>query len=80
MYYVYVIQSLSHGTRYVGSAKNITKRIQEHNNGLCRYTSGRKPWKLVFTKEHTTRSEAMRREKFLKTGQGRKWLDEILNN
>ncbi len=67
-----------HNTRYVGSADDIEKRIWEHNFGKCRYTSGRRPWKLVYKEIFKTRSEAMRREKFLKSGQGRKYLDEIL--
>ena len=78
MYFVYVIQSLSHGTRYVGSTDNVTKRFNEHNIGKCRYTSGRKPWRLISQEKFNTRSEAMKREKFLKSGQGRKYLDEIL--
>jgi len=76
MYYVYVIKSLVHDTRYIGSTSNVVKRITEHNNGKCRYTSGRKPWGLIYQEEYKTRSEAMKREKFLKSGQGRKWLDE----
>ena len=78
MYYVYVIKSLVHNTRYVGSADDVGKRVKEHNFGKCRYTSGRRPWKLVYKEIFGTRSEAMRREKFLKSGQGRKYLDKIL--
>ena len=78
MFYIYVIQSLIHKTRYIGSTDNVLKRIMEHNNGRCRYTSGRKPWKLVYQEEYSTRGEAMKREKFLKSGLGRRWLDEKL--
>ncbi|TSA44493.1 GIY-YIG nuclease family protein [bacterium] len=78
MYYVYVIKSLEYGTRYVGSSDNILRRVSEHNLGKCRYTSGRKPWKLVYKEKFETRSEAMKRERFLKSGQGRKWLDDNL--
>jgi len=77
-YHVYVIKSVTHATRYIGSTDNVLKRLFEHNNGKCRYTSGRKPWKLAYQEKYDTRSEAMKREKFLKSGQGRKWLDEIL--
>lgn len=78
MFYVYVIQSLNHRTRYVGSADNVLKRVSEHNIGKCRYTSGRRPCKLIYQEEYQTRSEAMKREKFLKSGQGRKYLNQIL--
>ncbi len=76
MYCVYVIKSQSHNTRYIGSTDNALKRIKEHNLGKCRYTSGRKPWKLIYQEKYLNRSEAIKREKFLKSGQGRKWLDE----
>ncbi|MDO8536731.1 MAG: GIY-YIG nuclease family protein [bacterium] len=79
MYQVYVIQGLSHNTRYIGSTDSTEKRLNEHNSGRCRYTSGRKPWKLVQREEFETRSLAMKREKFLKSGQGRKFLDNILS-
>ena len=78
MYFVYVIQSISHLTRYVGHTNDISKRIKAHNNGDCRYTSGRRPWQLVHQEEFSSRAEAMKREIFLKSGQGRKYLDEIL--
>ena len=78
MYYVYVLQSLSYNNHYIGSTENIEKRLDEHNTGKCRYTSGRMPWQLVYKEEYNSRGEAMKREKFLKSGQGRKLLKEKL--
>ena len=78
MYFVYVIRSISHQTRYVGHTDNVSERLSIHNEGKCRYTSGRMPWELVKQEEFSSRAEAMKRETFLKSGQGRKYLDEIL--
>jgi putative endonuclease len=78
MYYVYVIKSLAHNTRYTGSTDDVENRLNEHNLGKCRYTSGRKPWRLVYKEKYPTRSKAIKREKFLKSGQGRKYLDNLL--
>ncbi len=78
MYFVYVLKSTNFGTRYVGSTDSVEKRLKEHNSGASKYTSGRKPWTLVHTEEFSSKTEALRREKFLKTGQGRKWLDQKL--
>jgi len=81
MYYVYVIKSIKYLNRYIGSTKNLIERIQEHNQGKCRYTKGRKPrkpWVLICKEEFKNRSEAIKREKFLKSGQGRKFLNSIL--
>jgi putative endonuclease len=80
MYYVYVIYSSSYNNYYTGSTENLENRLKEHNSGKCKYTSGRMPWRLIYKEEHPTRSEAMKREKFLKSGQGRKLLKDILSN
>ena len=79
MYYVYIIKSLSYNTRYVGSSDDAKRRLAEHNRGECRYTKGRRPWAMMYQELYQTRSEAMKREKFLKSGQGRKLLDKILS-
>ena len=80
MYYVYVIQSISYNTRYVGVAESVERRLREHNTGRSRYTKGRRPWHIIYTEEVNTLSEARKREIFLKSGQGRKWLDENLGH
>lgn len=80
MYYVYVLFSSCYNTYYTGSTGNLEKRLNEHNTGKCRYTSGRMPWTLVYKEELEDRSAAVRRESFLKSGQGRKQLKEILGN
>lgn len=80
MYFVYVLRSVDYGSRYVGSTDSVDKRLKEHNSGASKYTSGRRPWTLIHKEEFRTRSDAQQREKYLKTGQGRKWLDENLTS
>ncbi len=80
MYYIYVLKSIQYKTRYVGSTEDIERRLQQHNTGKVRYTKGRMPWKLIYHESFSTRSEAVLRERFLKTGQGRKFLDITINN
>ena len=77
---VYVLQSIKTGNLYIGQTDNVAKRLIEHNEGLSRYTKGRGPWVLFYTEEHTTRSEAMIRERRLKGGQGRQWLKNLLSS
>ena len=78
-YYIYILKSLTTGKRYTGSTQNLEARLRAHNDGLSPYTKGRGPWELLYSEEFPTRSEAMKREKFLKTGKGRDFLDEILS-
>jgi putative endonuclease len=63
--------------RYVGSTKNLEQRIKEHNSGKTTFTKSGVPWKLIYYEQYTSLSEARKREIFLKSGQGRKLLDEV---
>jgi putative endonuclease len=73
---VYVLKSERDGKRYVGSGEDADERLRRHNKGEYQFTKGHRPWHIVHRESYETRSEAVRRERFLKTGQGRKWLDE----
>jgi len=77
--YVYVLKSLKNNKRYVGCT-NLTprKRLQQHNSGSNKWSKGNKPFMLVYSEEHPDRTSARKRENFLKTGVGRKFLDGIL--
>ena len=78
MFYAYVLQSETNGNLYKGSTENLEARIVQHNSGLVNYTSKYGPWKLVYFEEFNSRSQAMAREKFFKSGQGRQWLKQKL--
>ena len=81
MFYTYVLRSLSHSTLYVGSSDNPERRLlEQHNKGRVRYTKGRKPWIIVWNGEFATRSDAMKRERFLKSGKGREYLKKVLGS
>ena len=70
-FYVYVLKSESTGTSYVGHSKDLDKRIAEHNHGKSKSTRGKGPWRIIYKEEYKSRSEAMIREKYLKSVQGR---------
>ena len=75
-YFVYVLQSEIDGRLYKGQTSNIDKRIIEHNTGKTKSTKGFMPWKLVYLEIFDSRSEAVLREKYFKTGSGREFLKE----
>ena len=77
MFHVYVLRSEKTGRRYVGSSQDPEKRLGEHNNGQSLATRHGAPWKLIHHEECPTRSEAVRREHFYKTGKGREALDQL---
>ncbi len=77
--YVYVLWSDSLRKRYIGSCRNLEKRIKEHNRGKQQFTKGGKSWKLVYSESYDNYSDARKREIFLKSGAGRKFLDKVLS-
>lgn len=74
MFTVYVIRSLATRRLYTGQTSDLPFRMMEHSAGVGRYTQGRGPWELIHTEEFATRAEAVRRERYLKSGIGREWL------
>ncbi|MBE0572266.1 MAG: GIY-YIG nuclease family protein [Ignavibacteriaceae bacterium] len=78
MYSVYVLFSKKLNKRYIGSTQDVDQRLNEHNLGKSKFTSGGIPWELIYNESFSTNSEARKRESFLKSGVGRKFLDQIL--
>ena len=73
MYYVYFAKSLKNGKIYVGStAKNPAVRVTEHNQGSNQWSTQNKPLKLIYHEKYACKSDATQREKFYKTGFGKK--------
>ena len=60
-------------------SKNIDNRLKQHNAGQNRSTKAYLPWDLIHVEEFETRQDARTREKYLKSGIGREWLDEHTN-
>ena len=77
MFYVYVLKSNKTGRRYVGSCDDIDKRFQRHNLGHSKATRAGIPWILVHSENFATRADAMRKERYYKTGRGRDELDKL---
>ncbi|MCI0473506.1 MAG: GIY-YIG nuclease family protein [Ignavibacteria bacterium] len=78
MFYVYVLESLKTGEYYTGQTSNLEKRFDQHNGGLSRATKHAVPWKIVFTEKFKTRSEAIRRECYLKRLKSRKAIKKLI--
>ena len=77
-YVVYVIESKER-YRYTGLTINIEERLKEHNNkSLSIWTKRGNDWKLVYSEKFQKKSEAYKREKWLKTGKGREYLKKLL--
>ncbi len=78
MPFVYVLRSSVTGRLYTGATTDLDRRLLQHNSGLSRSTKNRGPWVLVHKEELASLADALRRERFLKTGRGRDELQRIL--
>jgi len=73
-FYVYVLESLKDKNRYIGYTNNLKRRLEEHKKGLSFSTKYRLPFKLIYFEGCINEEDAKRRERYLKTTQGRRFL------
>lgn len=74
MYCTYVLKSLKDNKFYIGFTSDLKKRIQEHRKGNSLSTKIRLPFKLVYFEACLDKYKALKREKYFKTGFGRRYL------
>ncbi len=79
MFIVYVLKSNIVKKSYVGLTDSIEGRLKEHNSGKHFYTKRYLPWKVIHKEEFDNFTEARRREKFLKSTSGRRFLKKLFN-
>ena len=72
---VYILRSLRNGKRYVGITNNLQRRMHEHRSGVTKAGQILGEFELLHTELFDDYSAAREREKFLKSGQGRQWLN-----
>ena len=76
---IYILYSESHNRYYRGHTSNLIERFKSHNELSTKgYTVRYRPWKVVYVEFCTNKTEAILRENFLKSGFGRKWVEDKL--
>ena len=74
MFYVYVLRSQSDSGFYIGFSNNLRARLRQHQDGESLATKSRGPWKLIYYEAYLNQEDALGREKYLKSGSGRRFL------
>ncbi len=70
--FVYIVRSdVDPNRHYVGVTSDVGNRLEWHNHGPCGHTAERRPWSLVVIIEFPTEQQALRFERYLKSGSGR---------
>jgi len=80
MFYVYILHSESDDGFYIGFSTDLRRRIKEHKEGRAFATSFRGPWRLIYYEAYLEEEDALGRERYLKSGGGRRFLQSQLRN
>lgn len=72
MYYVYILKSEKDEQLYTGSTSDLKRRFLEHQSGKVTSTKHRTPFKLICYEAYTDKLIAQRRERYLKSSDGKK--------
>ena len=75
-YYTYVLRSIKDEQLYIGFTNDLKNRIAMHNTGKVDATKSRRPLELVYYEACKEEKLALKREKYFKTGYGRRFLKE----
>jgi putative endonuclease len=78
MYFVYILKSLNFAKTYTGITDDLERRLIQHNRGYHFYTKRYLPWRIIFSEKHSDRISARKKEKYLKSAAGRKWIKRVL--
>ncbi len=78
--YVYILRSKKDNNWYTGSTNDLQRRFRDHNNGRVAATSARRPLTLVYYEACRDDHDARKREKYLKSGMGKRYLKNRLAN
>jgi len=78
MFYTYVIKNKKGNRLYTGSTNDLRKRFNQHNEGKSTWTKKRGPWNLICYETCLNEEDARSREKYLKSGMGKRYLKNRL--
>ena len=76
--WTYVLRSVKDGKFYIGHTNSLERRMSEHHSGRVKSTAHRRPLILIHQECFSDLTEAVKREKYLKTAAGRRWLNKHL--
>lgn len=79
-YYVYVLKSEIDNLWYTGYTADLKNRLLLHNGGKVESTKNRRPLKLIYFEGCLNQQDATRREKYLKSGNGKIYLKSRMRN
>ncbi|GBD89055.1 GIY-YIG nuclease superfamily protein [bacterium BMS3Abin03] len=78
-YYLYILKSSVKDKFYTGSSDNPPRRLGFHNTIEKGFTARYRPWKIAFTEEFESKSEALKAERKVKSWKSKKMIRKLIN-
>lgn len=78
MEYVYILKSINFLKTYVDHTTNLTQRLKQHNFGYSKFTKRFKPWKIIYSETCENSIDARKKEKYLKSSSGGRWIKKTI--
>jgi putative endonuclease len=78
MYYTYILRSKKDEKWYTGCSSDLRKRFSQHVKNEVASTKGRGPFEVIYYEASLNRGDAFAREKYLKSGMGKRYLKNRL--
>jgi len=79
-FFVYILQSLKDFSFYIGQCDDLDRRMSKHFDGFSKYTSSKRPWRLVYFEKLPSRSSALKREREIKVKKSRYYIEALVLN
>jgi putative endonuclease len=79
-YYIYILYSELRDRYYIGSSSNPEARLIRHNAGATPSTKSGRPWIIVYIEHCASKSESLKREKYLKKMKSRVFLEYLITD
>ncbi|UJP63855.1 GIY-YIG nuclease family protein [Mongoliitalea daihaiensis] len=76
---VYILQSEKDKSFYVGVSSNPEERLEKHNRPHKGYTARKQPWVLLYTEAYATKTEALKRENYIKSQKSREFIENLIS-
>jgi putative endonuclease len=78
-FHLYILQSETSSRYYIGQTQNLSSRVAYHNANYSKSLRNRGPWKLVYSEAFATRSEAVRRERQIKSWKDHNMIKRLVS-
>ena len=77
-HFIYILFSEIRDRYYIGSSSNPEERLVRHNAGATTSTKSGRPWKMVYHETFNTKTDALKRETYLKRMKSRIYIENLI--